>query len=110
MTNEDFIKGNLTERDIAAILSFGDKPSSYVVEKAKKVFSFWASFGFTKNSNCGKRESFSIWNFIVWHNPQTQKKERIGREGSIPEQVWLSMPYDEKHWDNAEEEYNKKWL
>lgn len=110
MTNEDFIKNNLTERDIAKLLLFGTRPESKVIKDARKVFDYWTSHEFTKNSNCGERKTFSIWKFTIWHNNEKNTKENIGRSMIVSREVWLSMPHNRKYWNKAIEEYNKRWL
>lgn len=109
MTNEDFIKNNLTERDIAALLMSGRHPESKIIKDARKVFSYWSSFDFTKNSNCGEKKTFSIWAYSFWSNPKTHIPERIGREILLSRQVWLSMPYNKEYWNEAVKKYNERW-
>lgn len=109
MTNEDFIRMSLTEQDIARLMLYGERPDSEVIQNAKKVFYYWASFGFKKCGNAGGKEKFSIWNFTHWHNSKTGQSEKIGRNLILSRKVWLSLPYKKEEWCNAIQKYNSKW-
>lgn len=70
MTNEEYIKHNLTEDDIVAILLDRGGACSIVVEKARKVFQCWSTFDYTRNGNYGEDKViflFGILNGFVAH-------------------------------------------
>ena len=112
MTNFEYIKANLTERDIASIISYTDTlDDNSILNKAWLVFNAWAkSFSsnvgnMTYNSKTKEPiENPSIWNFEIWHYPDGSTK-RCGRNSHIAKQVWLSKQYDEKTWKEAIDKY-----
>ena len=110
MTNFEYIKANLTERDIAALMTCQPDENS-ILNKAWCVFDVWSkSFSSNKgNMTYDSKtkepiENPSIWNYEIWHYPDGSSK-RSGRTRSVAGQVWLSKQYDEKTWKEAIDKY-----
>jgi len=111
MTNFEYITKNLTERDIASLLiSIYTFPefSSFV----HKVYHAWEKWALSVSPNAGNmakgcksgkrtiKDNPSIWFWENWHMPNGEW-EKKGRPRNVSMQVWLSLQYNPKDWEET---------
>lgn len=98
MTNLEYIKSIMTDRDLANLVLFNTGISDL---QWKIIFAFkkWAESFSTNRGNCVKEgiENPSIWAFELWHYPDGHKEKR-GQPHSVAFQTWLCHQYNKDDW------------
>ena len=100
MTNADYIRTQLNDRQLAEILCFSSH--SNLQNRAMIAFNNWVnSFSSNKGNVKGiDREDPSIWGWKKVYDDCLGLWVDYGRETKLSLQVWLSLPYNEKHeWE-----------
>lgn len=102
MTNADYIRTQLNDRQLAEMLSFSSH--SNIQNRAMIAFDNWAgSFSSNKGNVKGiDREDPSIWAWEKVYDDCLGQWIDYGRETKLSFQVWLTMPYNERgEWNNG---------
>ena len=109
MTNFEYIINHLTERDIVKIVSysFDSFDETLFTNKIYEAWEKWAlsvspnTGNMAKGSICGEetiKNNPSIWFWEKWFMPNGTKENK-GRTRSVSIQVWLSLQYNPKDWE-----------
>ena len=114
MTNFEYIKNNLSERDLAYlifphVLKPNEVPSELFSDKIYSAWSKWAESASSNLGNMSKgihgkhiiKEDPSIWFWERWSFPDGTWKKR-GRNHIVSFSVWLSMQYNPDDWIDEE--------
>lgn len=106
MTNFEYIIKSCTERDIVDIVAYSYTRPSFV----KKIYNAWKNWASSFSPNTGNmakgctfgkeiiKDNPSIWLCEQWHMPDGTI-EKKGRTRSVSMQVWLSLQYNPKDWE-----------
>lgn len=98
MTNLEYIKSIMTDRDLANLLSLIPCDDSFAW-RIRSAFYKWAEkFGDHKGTVVSEKGNPSIWMSEVWHYPDGHM-ERRGHPRSVAYQTWLCHQYDPKEWE-----------
>lgn len=106
MTNFEYIKSTMTERDLAEAVTKHIAWTPWIL-KMRHAFGKWAESTSSNHGNMAKgcvsgdhviEENPSIWAWEQWHYPDgTWRKS--GRTRVVAFQVWLSEQYNPEDWD-----------
>lgn len=113
MTNSEYIKANLSDRDLAYCMReflMGQEEPVFI----KHIRNAWAKWAQSTSSNDGNMakgkhgsieisENPSIWYWEKWAYPDGQWRQS-GRSHSVAWQVWLSEQYNPLDWQEEEDE------
>lgn len=104
MTNAQYIKTLLTDRDLAELFTshgyyvFFEQPHNKQIANAFKA---WREDNDRPNKNFieeNDTKTPSVWQWLSIHNHKTGKWESTRRSLELMFQHWLFLQYNEKHW------------
>ena len=98
MTNLEYIKSIMTDRDLANLVLFSARDASFQW-KVYCAFDKWAESFSTNRGNCVREgiENPSIWAFETWHYPDGHMEEK-GQPRNVAFQTWLCHQYNKDDW------------
>lgn len=103
MTNFDYFKQTLTERELADI--FSERKFLYLEGRLHDAWSKWCGSISSTGTNVQKNGKIpNIWFWERTHNLETGKWEKTGRNKNISIQQFLFMPYKAEYWEREVEE------
>ena len=113
MTNFEYIKNNLTDRDLAyyafpSAMKYNDRPPLFT----DRIYDAWMNWAESFSSNHGNmakgnhnghiiRDNPSIWAWQKWHYPDGNWRDS-GRTNVVSFSVWLGMQYNPDEWVNRD--------
>lgn len=106
MTNFEYIKSTMTERDLAEAVTKHIAWTPWIL-KIRYAFDKWAESTSSNHGNMAKglwyndreiKENPSIWAWEIWHYPDGTTK-KMGRPPMVAFQVWLAAQYNPEDWD-----------
>ncbi len=113
MTNYEYIKNNISERDLAYyIFPHAMKPKDRPPLFSDRIYGAWSTWAESASPNRGNmakgdhngkiiENNPSIWMFERWTYPDGSWQSK-GRNSIISFLVWLSMQYNPAEWEESE--------
>ena len=98
MTNLEYIKSIMTDRDLAGLLIYDDRGAK-LKWRIIGAFRKWAESFSTNKGNCVKEgiDNPSVWAFETWFYPDGHKEKR-GQPQNVAFQTWLCHQYNKEDW------------
>ena len=101
MTNFDYFKQTLTERELADIFS---ETKCSLEDRLYDAWEKWCNNISDTGTNVQKNGKIpNIWFWRETYNEKTKKWEKTGRNMNISIQQFLFMPYKAEYWEREVE-------